>query len=167
MADAPDKSGSKEEPSGGTAAIQKSEPPERSSRSLQAVPRPPEWFEKFLEVQQQELRVRSEEVGVRKTEADHAHEFSIKSLDAEAADRKDEREKKLEEHRNRHRLAILGMIIAAAVLAFLVWQGKDKLAEEIVKAAVYVVSAGFGGYAWGKHKGAQRGSQDDPPDSAR
>jgi len=35
---------------------------------------------------------------------------------------------------------------------FLVWQGNGKLAEEIAKALLFLISGGFGGWGWAKRQ---------------
>jgi len=54
----------------------------------------------------------------------------------------------------KRRYTLWGSTFGAVILLimFLVWQGNGKLAEEIAKALLFLISGGFGGWGWAKRQ---------------
>jgi hypothetical protein len=119
----------------------------------------PEVLEKFVDNQTRELEVRARELQLLEIEKTHAHEFALKSLDAQVQDRKAEREY--------HRLSLrYGSVFFTAILASVVGVvvyamhgGFKDIAVEIVKAIGLVLAGGLGGYGVGRTQ-AKGGAKD-------
>lgn len=130
----------------------------------------PEIVKLFLENQSSEISLReketfikSKELDVREKEIDKAHEYSLKSLEAQAADRIDNRQK----FSSDIKVILLFLSFIALVIAFLIiyalHEGQTQLVLECVKAAVFIITGGVGGYGLKsiKHGEARKKDEDD------
>jgi hypothetical protein len=117
-------------------------------------------LDRFLELQSLELGLRAREMDLKQQELQNAHAYSEQSLRAQLQDRDADRQ-----HEHRQRLAsyafiaflftaLLGVLLAALVA------GKDEFARELLKAVLYVVPAGAGGYFAGRRRGKNRDDGD-------
>ncbi len=118
-------------------------------------------LDRFLELQAQELGLRAREMDLRQQELQNAHAYSEQSLRAQLEDRDAERR-----HQHQERVASYGFVafLFTALLAVLLTallMGKDEFARELLKAVLYVVPAGAGGY----FAGLRRGKNKDDGDS--
>lgn len=135
----------------------------RSSRR-HSIPPSPEitvtQLDRFLELQAQELGLRAREMDLRQQELQNAHAYSEQSLRAQLQDRDADRR-----HRHQERVAsyafvaflftaLLGVLLAALL------QGKDEFARELLKAVLYVIPAGAGGYFAGRQRGKSKDDAD-------
>jgi cation transport ATPase len=109
-------------------------------------------LKELVQLQREQLAVRQEEIGVQKQQVENAHEFALKNLDAQASDRKDARGHNKTERRDR--LLFAGLIIAILILFIgaAIYMGQPEIAKEIVKAVVYLVAGGLGGYSYASQK---------------
>ena len=128
----------------------------RSSRR-HSVPPSPEitvtQLDRFLELQAQELGLRAREMDLRQQELQNAHTYSEQSLRAQLEDRDADRR-----HQHRERVAwyaFVAFLFTAllTVLLIALLMGKDEFARELLKAVLYVVPAGAGGYFAGRRRG--------------
>ncbi|HEY0024753.1 MAG TPA: hypothetical protein VGB24_17700 [Longimicrobium sp.] len=116
----------------------------------------PALVQQLVENQAKELAIRSEEIALRAKETDAGHRFAEKALDAQVKDRHEIREE--QKRGRRDRLYFLGFA-AAVVITFLVYllhTGKDAFAQEVLKALIFLLSGGTGGYFAGKHQGRKQ-----------
>jgi hypothetical protein len=118
-------------------------------------------LDRFLELQAQELGLRAREMDLRQQELQNAHAYSEQSLRAQLEDRDAERR-----HQHQERVASYGFVafLFTALLTVLLTallMGKDEFARELLKAVLYVVPAGAGGY----FAGLRRGKSKDDGDS--
>lgn len=106
----------------------------------------------FLDNQRRELEIRAGELQLKSQEDSHAFEHAGKALEAQERDRKDERQFKLKAAK--HRYWFVGALVLVSILFILslVYMGKDQMATEIVKAAVYLASGAIGGFFYGRGK---------------
>jgi preprotein translocase subunit SecG len=111
-----------------------------------------ELFKIFLDNQSKELSLRSEELVLKKQEDSNTFEYSKQALDKKVDDRKDQRthEKSL----RKMTLFFAGgvIVLLVALVAFALHSNKDDIAEEIIKALVYVSGGAFGGYGYAATK---------------
>ena len=102
---------------------------------------------KFLELQQQELLHRGKELELRKQSQEYDFNFAKASLEAQSTDLKDVRK-----HQRGQRLTVLifsGVIVlfVGGFMSYCLTIGKDQIAMEIIKGAIFLLSGGAGGYA--------------------
>lgn len=105
---------------------------------------------RFLDQQAQEIAIRSQELQIRQLEIKAGYRFSRASLDAQQTDLKDKRSE--ERKKRRDQLFFVGFvtIVLIALLVYLLQSGKDGLAQEILKALVYITMAATSGFYAGR-----------------
>ena len=81
-----------------------------------------------------------------------SHEYAMKALDAQKATITLAIESEVRDKKWRYVLWGVVFIVVVGLVMFLVWQGNAKLAEEIVKALIFLISGGFGGWGLARHK---------------
>ena len=123
-------------------------------------PAPPLLIERFLENQSKELDLRVQELALGQQKDKNAYQYGKEALAIKAADRRDQRL-----HERQLRLAtywFLGFLILFlfGLLFYALHLGRDVFAMEIIKAIVFLLSGGAGGY--GLAKSRRRGASDDP-----
>ena len=123
-------------------------------------PAPPHLIERFLENQSKELDLRVRELALGQQKDNNAYKFGKEALTVKAADRRDQRL-----HERQIRLAtywFLGFLILFffGLLFYALHLGRDVFAMEIIKAVVFLLSGGAGGY--GLSTSRQRGTPEDP-----
>lgn len=108
-------------------------------------------LEKFLENQSKELDVRTQEINLQQTTEKQSFEYSKLALDKQAVDRQHHREF-VRKCRKDSFFFISGVIaVIGLVIGYSLWLGKDAIAMEIIKAIIFLLSGGAGGYALGKN----------------
>ena len=120
-----------------------------NSDELVPLPEPVEQdvLRQFAENQAQEFHLRQQEQSVRRQEVENAHEYALKLLDAQLVDRQRERES------SKNHLTTGGWFVMVIVLALIggicyaLYLNKDQLVIELVKAIIFIVSGGIGGYS--------------------
>lgn len=123
----------------------------------------PEIFNKFLENQARELALREQELLLQHQQSANAHEYAQLALQAQVEDREQNRKHHQKFRRERLWFATFVSLLLAAFLAYTLTIGKDVFAQEILKALVYLLAGGLGGYSL-KTQSAAR-SQDTKSDS--
>lgn len=111
---------------------------------------PPRLIEKFLENQSKELELRAQELALGQQKDNNAFQFGKEALAVKAADRRDQR---LHEHKVRVATYwFVGAVVCAVflLLTYALHLGRDTFALEIVKAVVFLLSGGAGGYGLAK-----------------
>ena len=119
---------------------------------------PPPFIEKWIENQSKEIENRQREIELQKQTDDHNFEYAKLALNAQAEDSESERTHKSQQHTRN--LIFIGLM-TTALIGFLVYSlhtGKDQVALEIIKAAIFIASGGAGGYAWGVRKSQSKNS---------
>jgi hypothetical protein len=112
----------------------------------------PALLTQLVENQAKELAIRSEEVRLREREIDAAAAFSEKALEAQAADRKDDRIARKTARRDRLIASGLAVLALLAFIVYLLSTGKDAFASEVLKAIVYLAAGGSTGFIAGKRQ---------------
>lgn len=115
----------------------------------QTQPFPPELLGRFLDVQQQEIKLRTDELSLRTQQDKHNKEIAEKSISANLTDREHDRA----HTRGMAKLilsAVVGLsIVVAFVICYALFSGKEAVAKDIIQALILVSSGGAGGYAIG------------------
>ena len=115
-----------------------------------------EIISRFLFVQEKEISLRTQEFSLRKQSEDHQFEFAKTALDAKI---------KNENHGRHHQRLQLVIVCAFVLLLFVcilgfmgyaMHSGNQQIALEIIKAIVFLLSGGLGGYAFGQRRRAQQ-----------
>lgn len=127
-------------------------------------PRPepvePDLLRQFVENQAQELYLRQQEQVIRKQEIENTHEYSLKLLDAQLADRQRERESSKSHLTTAGYFTTIIVIAIIGGICYALYLNKDQLVIELVKAIIFIVSGGIGGYSL---KALNSGKSDQNP----
>ena len=109
-------------------------------------------IEKWLENQTKEIETRQLEVDLQKQTDNHNFEYAKTALSAQVTDSESQRIHASQQHK---RNLIFAGFMALAMISFLVYSlysGKDQVALELIKGAIFIASGGAGGYALGVRK---------------
>jgi len=112
----------------------------------------PDIFKQLLENQSVDLLIRQQDQEIKKREIENSHEYALKVLEAQLVDRQREREQ------TKSTLSTSGCIISVITLfivagiCYALYLNKDQLVIEVVKAIVYIITGGLGGYSIKKIK---------------
>jgi len=110
----------------------------------------------FLDMQGRELALRSEELGLRKSQQSQTHEFNLSALNAQAVDREKERVHKRSVMRQY--LLFSGVVIVLLVGFCVVAVCRDK--EQLVLEALKIIASFGGGMGAGAFLGYRRGRKE-------
>ncbi len=113
-----------------------------------------ETIQRFLTLQEQRLSLELKQADLQLKELDHNQKIADKSIEAQAADRKDERE--VYKTMQKHRLYFAaGITIAALIFALIaLWMGKDTIILDILKILMGFVGGWGASSIWRKTKEA-------------
>lgn len=132
---------------GGTQPGQKPQVPAPPPEQL-----PPALIQQFLDQQTKELGIRTEELALRKRELDSSYQYAEKALNAQVEDRRDERLARRSSRRDRL-VAFVGVLLLVLLFfGWLLYIGKDEFALEVLKALLFLLTGGTGGYYAGKNQ---------------
>ena len=110
-------------------------------------------IDKFLDNQRLELDIKAKEIELQRTAEQHSFEYSKSALDKEAADRNTHRAFVRQCRRDTYLFVSGLVVVVSGIIGYSLWMGKDEIAMEIIKAIIFLLSGGAGGYAIGsKHK---------------
>jgi hypothetical protein len=113
---------------------------------------PIELLDKFLDNQGKELQLRSQQLALKQQEDQNSFAFSNQALQVQAQDRKEQREFYLQQQK--YTLIMLAFISSLffGLIGYALHSGKMDFAIELVKAIIYLVSGGLGGYGYARIK---------------
>lgn len=130
----------------------------------------PDAFAQFLAVQAKQNEIREKEVEVQKfnaeterTKMENAHEYALKSLDAQVNDRKDERKTQSGDSRLGFWIVLIVVVGLLAIIAYALSVNKEQFIVEIIKLLAVGGGGGGVGYAIGVRKGDKSGSTPSAP----
>lgn len=110
-------------------------------------------LKELLKAQAQDVALKSEqlELETRRLDFDkqkdqNALKFGLESLAAQERDRQHSRNIARDEKRDGHRLFVIVVIVIALLVAYALYLDKDKIAEELVKAIVFLAAGAAAGY---------------------
>jgi hypothetical protein len=110
----------------------------------------PDIVKRFLEIQQQEILVRQNELLIRGKDIDNQKDIALKSIEAQQQDLKDDRVHKRRSSIIVKIFVLLLTLVTVALIVYLIEKGKDTMAVEILKiVGVALISFG-GGYFYGR-----------------
>lgn len=111
----------------------------------------PEQADRLLAIQERELFLKEQQLELNKQTDKNSYNFAIANLDATKEDRREQRAAQIKLINSRYLFVggfVGGIILLIAVfLVVAMIMGKDQIAMEVIKAALYLVSGGLGGYA--------------------
>lgn len=117
--------------------------------------------ERFLENQTKELELRAQELTLQKQKDANAFEFGKEALTVKATDRKDQRDHEKCQRKHSYFFAGFVTLVVAAVILYSLFTGKEAFALEIVKALVFILTGGAGGYGLAKASAAKHKGKDE------
>jgi hypothetical protein len=110
--------------------------------------------QQFLEQQAVDIAVRRDEVRLRRREIEVGLAYAEKALAAQERDLHSTRCEQRRGRRDRYLFLLFALLIVAAFFTVVLKMGKDAFATEALKAILYLVTGGTGGYFAGRQ--AQR-----------
>ncbi len=111
-----------------------------------------ELLSKWVEVQSNDIKLQTERLRIEEQELKHNHEIAKITLEKQVADRDAQRDF-IRKCRKDNFLFISGIIaVIGGLIISALFLNKDQIAMEIIKAVLFIVSGGAGGYALGKSK---------------
>jgi len=127
-----------------------------------------ETLNKVLEAQAQDMALKSEQnqiererLEVDKQKDTNAFKFGMASLEAQAKDRVHARECERGQRKDAQRLIIWILVIIALLVGYALYLDKDALAEELIKAVVFLAAGGAAGYGIAVKKKSKEDAADD------
>lgn len=111
----------------------------------------PALLERLINVQEQELILRGQEIDLRKQNDSNTHEYAKAALEANVKDREAERSHMQNTMKHRYVFAAIIIILLTALFCFALHLGKDNIVMEIIKAIMFFGTGGLGGYAYAKN----------------
>ncbi|MFH0938513.1 MAG: hypothetical protein V1899_04425 [Planctomycetota bacterium] len=111
---------------------------------------PPVLFKEFLDNQTKELELRNRQLELEKQKDNHTFDWAKNSLDAQVIDREKDRIFRLISRRNSFVFVTIITALFIGLLVFALMMNKDQIALEIIKAVIFIITGGAGGYAVGR-----------------
>jgi hypothetical protein len=121
----------------------------------------PEVVGQLVENQAKELELRAQELALQKQQDDHGFEFSKKALETQLEDRKLQREHNIHLQRNQYILSGILSVMVVVIIITALFLNKETIAIEMIKAIVFLLAGGIGGYGLSKKKGKQPTPESD------
>jgi len=110
--------------------------------------------QQLLEQHAIDTSVRREELKLRRREIEAGFSYAEKALAVQERDLDNRRRDQLRGRRDRYLFLIIGLLIVTMFFTVALMMGKDEFATEALKALLYLVTGGTGGYFAGRQ--AQR-----------
>lgn len=136
----------------------------RSESAIQPLPEPelagepdpsPETIAQLIDLRNQELQVRAQELRLAERDSVYQHEYALKALDAGLKDREKDREQQKSNRSGDRMLVALFGVLAFFLVAYALHLGKEDFAREVFKALLYGVPSGAAGYGLGRIRAAK------------
>ena len=105
---------------------------------------------RYIDLQFSEAESKKEEIEFRKLEESHAFEYASTALKTQADDRKDERGHIGRIINKTYILAGLIILMFTIFLIIALFLNKEQIVMEIIRAVVYILTGGAGGFAIGR-----------------
>lgn len=125
----------------------------------------PDVVKKLLENQAKELELKAIELTLQKQQDDHGFEFGKAALLAKIEDRKLQRNHQLSVKKSTYILVTILALIISAIIFYGLYSNNSPIAMEIIKAIVYLIGGGLGGYGVAKVSNKSKDSDSDQSDS--
>jgi hypothetical protein len=108
----------------------------------------PDLLRRVLDNQANDILTRQREQDLREREINNAHEYALRLLDAQLADRQREREHQKQTNTNGCLFGSFLFLLFAAAICYTLYLNKDQLVLEFLKAALFLLTGGLGGYSF-------------------
>lgn len=107
---------------------------------------------KYLEIQGQELVMKSKELDIKQQNDNNMLEYSKAALQANKEDRQAERVHAAKISSSRNRFTLAAIICILVFVSYALYLDKDQIVMEALKAVLYIGVGGLGGYSYAKTK---------------
>ena len=107
----------------------------------------PEVLQRMLDNQANEILTSQTEQELRRLEIETTHEYSLKFLDAQLLDKQRDRDHQRSMNINGGLLVAFLSLLLAAGICYALYLNKDQLVMEFLKAILFIVTGGLGGYS--------------------
>lgn len=111
-----------------------------------------ELIDAFLRNQGKELELRARELDLQHQTDSHNYQYATAALEMQAQDRADTRANNYQSKKMTLWFAGGVTFLVVFFLGFALYMGKDLVAMEVIKAIIFLISGGSGGYALGRSK---------------
>jgi hypothetical protein len=107
----------------------------------------PDLLRRILDNQANDIITRQTEQEIRRREIETGHEYSLRLLDAQLADK--QRDREYLKSTNTKGSIVVGFlcVLVTAVFCYALYLNKDQLVMEFLKAVLFLVTGGVGGYS--------------------
>lgn len=109
-----------------------------------------EFVKKFLENQENDIKLRAQEIELRKQADNNNYEYAKKSLDVQAKDMEASRNATLKFRTQQYIFSSFVLLVILIFLGIALYLGKDQIVIEIIKAVIFLGVGGIGGYSYGR-----------------
>jgi len=106
--------------------------------------------QQFLEQQAVDISIRRDELRLRRREMEAGFAYAEKALASQERDLDNTRRERLSGRRDRYLFLLAGLLIVVIFFVVALMMGKDQFATEALKAILYLVTGGTGGYFAGR-----------------
>lgn len=113
----------------------------------------PETFEKFIEMQAQEMENKRSELAIHSKSVQNQHEYAMAALSAQADAHKTNQSAKTGQQKSTQNFIILALTLILIFLGASLLLDKESVALEIIKIFGTALISGGGGYGIGLYKG--------------
>lgn len=107
-------------------------------------------IKEFIDVQKSELQVRIAETQVNAQDITNQKEIALKSIDAQAVDRRETRQTYQKESTKEKWFALGILLLLCSFFILLVSMNHAEMAQKIIEVVIYAILGAFGGYGWAK-----------------
>ena len=108
---------------------------------------PQEPLRRLLENQTSDIITSQTDQELRRRQVEIVHEYSLKIIDAELLDKQREREHQRSLNTSSAMLVAFLSLLLAAGICYALYLNKDQLVMEFLKAILFLVTGGVGGYS--------------------
>lgn len=113
---------------------------------------PEKVLQKFIENQAEEIKLRAQEIELRRQTDKNSFEYAKLALEAQAKDLQSQRD--TSKNSQTHQYFFITAITAITLVFILIalYFNKDQIVMEIIKAVIYFGGGGASGYVYGKYR---------------
>lgn len=119
--------------------------PSSNSESIEVI-------NKFIDLQKEEIRLRGEELVIRKQENNNKYDYAKDLWEKQLSDRKDSRKTKLQLFNKIILFGVLLVVLIVALIVFSILTNNTQIALYIISFIIGITGGGGGGYAYGLHR---------------
>lgn len=119
----------------------------------------PETIAQLIELRNQELQVRAQELRLAERESVYQQEYALRALDAGLKDREIERNHQQSSRSGDRTLLGLFGILTFCLVAYALHLGREEFAREVFKALLYGVPSGAAGYGLGRIRAGKNAAE--------